>query len=439
MTTDFRKWLAAGTGVGIEIGGEELQVSIARVRPFGIAVLGSATVTDVRTRPAAEWGAELHVFLKKLGCGHIAAAVLLPRSEVIVRQVSLPGVTDKDLEPAIQLQIDSLHPFSEDDVVSSFARIGKTPFILVGITRREVIERYSNLFAEAGVKIASFTFSAAAIYSALRILSAPPQGFVALHPIGEELEVYGESESRPVFSATFDRSSERVIGQAIAELRLPPDVEPIPLEQLLPQPAVFPPNHDPELQGFAKHALPYATAVASACPWLSLTVNLLPADQRKSSSRIRLIPTIALACMLLLMVGALAAHSSYENARYLKTLQAEVKRIEPQAKKVQVLDRAVTLTRARTQLLDDFRRRSKSDMDALNELTHILAPPVFLSGLEIRRNLIQITGEAEQAAALIQIIDNSPMFAGSTFTMSPARVAGGEIFSIKADREGAPQ
>ena len=64
MTTDYRKWLAFGTGVGIEIGNDELQVSIVRVRPSGIAVLGSATVTDFRTRPAAEWGAELQAFLK---------------------------------------------------------------------------------------------------------------------------------------------------------------------------------------------------------------------------------------------------------------------------------------------------------------------------------------------------------------------------------------
>jgi Tfp pilus assembly protein PilN len=439
MTTDLRSWLAIGTGVGIEIGDEELQISIARVRPNGIAVLGSATVVDVRNRPAAEWGAELQAFLKELGCGHIPAAVLLPRRDVIVRQVALPGVTDRDLPAAIQLQIDALHPFAEDEVAYSFARIGKTSFVLVGITRREVVERYTNLFAEAGIKITSFTFSAAAIYSALRILGTPPNGFVAVHPVAGELEVYGESESRPVFSATFDAASSRAITQAIAELRLPPDVEPVPLEQILPKPSVFPPNHDPESVGFGKHAMPYATAVGSACPWLSLQANLLPVELRKSSSRIRLIPTVALGCVLLLMVTALAAHSSYENARYLARLRAEIKRIEPQANKVQVLDRGVAATRARTKLLDDFRRRSKSDMDALNELTKLLQPPTWLSTVEIRRNGIQISGETEQAATLLQIIDNSPMFTDSSFTTSPTRVLGGEVFGIKATREGAGQ
>ena len=91
-TTDgFRKWLAFGTGVGVEVRDQELQVTIVRVRPSETGVLGSATVTDYKTRPAAEWGAELTSFLRNVGAAHIAATVLLPRQDVIVRTVQLPG------------------------------------------------------------------------------------------------------------------------------------------------------------------------------------------------------------------------------------------------------------------------------------------------------------------------------------------------------------
>jgi hypothetical protein len=67
MRTDFRKWRAFGTGIGVEISGarsQDLRVTIARVRPNGIAVLGSATVTDFESRAAAEWGAELTRFFR---------------------------------------------------------------------------------------------------------------------------------------------------------------------------------------------------------------------------------------------------------------------------------------------------------------------------------------------------------------------------------------
>src|SRR3954453_4501284 len=139
------RWTAFGTGVGVEIRDKDLQVTIVRVRPSEVGVLGAATVTDFRTRPAAEWGTELTGFLRKLSVGHVAATVLLPRRDGIVRAVHMPGVTDKDLESAVRLQIDSLHPFSDEDVTFSFARIGKTPYVLVGIARRSVIDSYSAL------------------------------------------------------------------------------------------------------------------------------------------------------------------------------------------------------------------------------------------------------------------------------------------------------
>ena len=41
---------------------------------------------------AAEWGAEYARFLKASGAERLSATVLLPRREVIVRQLALPGV-----------------------------------------------------------------------------------------------------------------------------------------------------------------------------------------------------------------------------------------------------------------------------------------------------------------------------------------------------------
>jgi Tfp pilus assembly PilM family ATPase len=87
----------------------------------------------------------------------VAAAVLLPRSEVIVRQVHMAGVSDKDLAAAIRYQIDGLHPYAEEEAVYDWVRITGTPVVMAGIARRDVIERYSALFAEAGVKVQSFT------------------------------------------------------------------------------------------------------------------------------------------------------------------------------------------------------------------------------------------------------------------------------------------
>ena len=92
---NIRNLLAFGTGIGIQIEEKDLEVVVTRVRPSGIEVQGKAVLAGFRERPAAEWGAEYHRCLKSVGMGHLSATVLLPRHEVIVRQLALAGDCDR--------------------------------------------------------------------------------------------------------------------------------------------------------------------------------------------------------------------------------------------------------------------------------------------------------------------------------------------------------
>src|SRR5271157_4274275 len=241
LPRELRKLLAFGTGIGIEVGAADLEVVAARVRPNRVQVAGHLAIRNFAGRPAAEWGAEYGHFLKSLGMGHMSATVLLPRREVIVRQVPLPGVAAGEMENAIRFQLDTLHPYGDDEVAWGWSAVGEGA-ALVGIARRGTVDRHAQLFEEAGVAVGSFTFSAAAVHSAIRLNGhAAPGGFVALSRGSTgALEVYGESPSRPVFSAEFDLSPERATALALSELRLPPGTAASKLEDLLPQPATNP-------------------------------------------------------------------------------------------------------------------------------------------------------------------------------------------------------
>jgi hypothetical protein len=229
------------------------------------------------------------------------------------------------------------------------------------------------------------------------------------------------------------------LGLAKSELRLEPEVEPQPFSELLPKPTVFPASHDPAGTEFVGHALPYATALAGACPWLSLDGNVLPLEQRRGSSRVRLIPTFTLASLLVLTLGGLAAQSRMADNRYLAVLQREIQRFEPTASKVATLDRAVTEARSRTHLLDDYRRRPKYDMDALLEVTKLIPPPGWVGSFDLDRQNLQIAGESEQAAGLLKTLDNSPLFERSEFTMPITRTPSGDAFRIRLARSiGTP-
>src|SRR5258708_35425567 len=105
---------------------------------------------------------------------------------------------------------------------------------MAGLLRRVSLDCHTGIFAEAGIAVAGFPFSAAAIYISHRLPVGQPlvpdDGFVAVSA-GENgsFEVYGESAARPVFSADFDLPPERAVALAISELRLEPDQAPLSL------------------------------------------------------------------------------------------------------------------------------------------------------------------------------------------------------------------
>jgi general secretion pathway protein L len=154
------------------------------------------------------------------------------------------------------------------------------------------------------------------------------------------------------------------------------------------------------------------------------------------NSRAVFVPTLVLAALLLLAGSALLAHSALQDKRYLGTLEAEIAKLEPQAKRAAALDRQIDRTQSRVRLLDEFRGHSKADLDALNELTRILAPPTWSNAIDITRDAVTISGETEQAAPLLKIIDASLLFQNSEFAGSLGRAANNEQFRIRATREG---
>ncbi|MCW5981455.1 MAG: PilN domain-containing protein [Bryobacteraceae bacterium] len=429
-----RKWLAVGTGVGIEIQDDDLRVTVARVRPRGVRILGTTLIERFRQRPAAEWGAEYADFLARTGAGHLAATVLLPRRELVVRPLTLPGVKKRDAEAAIRFQIDSLHPYPEDEAQYGWSPTGDAGAVLIGIARTQVVDRYASLFAEAGVRVASFTFSAAALHAALRLLDGPPEGgFLIAGERRGGVEVYGESAARPAFSAVFDAPPEKAVALAAAELRLEGEVRPYRAADLLPAPGPLPPDTDLDELAFS-----YAGALAAACPWLGVPANLLPAAQRGAASRAVYIPTIALAALLVAAVIGLAVYGRIEDRRYLAALEAEAARLTPEAMKVHDLEDRIAALRARRQALRDFRLRTRSDLDALQALTRLLEPPAWVNSLELTRSAVTMNGESPHSAALLETIDKSPLFRNSEF-MTPISKAGqSESFAIRAQREGAP-
>ena len=441
IPAELKKALAFGSGIGIQIAGprgaESLHVAAARVRPNGARLVDSFAVEDFRKQPAGVWGTEYAAFLRKLGMRHAVAVVVLPRADVILRPLALPGIPNKDLDNAVRFQMDGLHPYSEDDVYASWSRLSGSSTVLVAVARKQAVERYEAAFEEAGIRVRGFTCSAAAIYSALRLFGGKPAPELLIQDDSSgALEFYGESPARPVFSASFDPSNERAASLAAAELRIDPATEPVPLTQLLSAAGLAKPLSGDQPSVPAAVSIPYAAALCSACPSHSLPLNLLPAERRQASSRLRWVPTIALGVGVLAEAGALSAFPAWENHNYVKALDSLVAQVTPQANRAGAIDKQVAAIRSRTQLLDDWRRRPKQDMDVLAELTRVLNPPTWVDLVQVSARQVIVSGETPQAAPLLSVLDASKFFKGSEFQTSPLRLPGGnEQFRIKTNRQ----
>ena len=435
IPASLKRILALGSGVGIQVvgprGAESLRIAAVRVRPNGVRLIDALQIDDFRRQPAAEWGAAYAAFLRKHALSHASAVVLLPRTDVILRPVALPGVSKADLDNAVRFQMDGLHPYGDDDIYSAWARLPGSATVLVAIARRDAVERYAAPFEEAGVRVGGFTCSAAAVYSALRLFGeTPAPELLAADDSAGALEFYGESPARPLFSASFDAANERAAALAAAELRIAPGTEPVPLAALLKLPS----------SDALASAGPLAAtaALASACPHSSLDLNLLPAERRHAGSRMRWVPTEVLAAAVAALAAWLLLFPSLENRKYMKELDQKIAAVSPAANRASSLDKQIDDAERRIQLLDRLRAQPKADMDVVAELTRVLAPPTWVTLMQLSSKQVVVSGETPQAAPLLSLLDASKLFQGSEFQGSPTRLpSGGEQFRIKTDREGA--
>lgn len=469
ISPQLRRWLAVGSGIGIEIQGDDLVIIAVRVRFGRVQVLDECRIRGFASRPAADWGAEYQQFLSSAGLGHLAAHVLLPRESVIVRLLSLPAIGSKELAAAIGFQIDSLHPYADEDVLHAWAQLERKGEVVVAVARREVVGRYETLFAEAGIQLASFSVAAAAFYSSVRLFEDPrTSDFVAFEASEGGTQIYGESSAKALFSAFIPGPVGRALSIAAAELRLSREQQPLSLTEILPVPenrsgiaqfaegewekirdqtveagssagtamVAVAPVATTRANEAAASSRAYAVALSAACPLLSLQVNLLPKQARKSNSRILYLPTVVFALVLVLCAIALAAENSWEQKRYLKRLHAEISRLEPIAERAQRMQRSSDDTKNKIREIDSFRSRSRADLDAINELTRILPPPTWVSSLDLNRTGVLLAGDTPDAAGLLKTIDASPLFQGSAFQQSIVRnSANTDVFRVKTQRE----
>jgi general secretion pathway protein L len=149
-----------------------------------------------------------------------------------------------------------------------------------------------------------------------------------------------------------------------------------------------------------------------------------------------LVPAILGIILALALLTVFAIFPALEQKRYRADLERAARQLEPAALRAQALERKIGENRKRTLLLDEIRRRPQADLEVLDELTRLLPPQVWTNAIEIYPDSVVLSGEADQAAPLLKVLDSSPLFQNSEFALSVTRNAQTEQFRLKTIRRG---
>lgn len=414
---------AAGSGIGICVQGDDLLVTAVHAWFGRLSIAGELRIPHYRSRPPAEWAREYKTFLEKLKLAHLAATVVLPRVWTTVRVLLFPQMKRTDVESAIELQIDSLHPYSDAEIVCRWRRLAGDGQILVAIADRSELQAFASLMRQAGIKVASFTVSAAAIYSALRLHRSAIPAFAGIENDGFIAEVYAELGHKPLYSISLEKPPANFERLLCSEFRLDPDYEIRSLKEYLPR-----------AQGTFSSCTSYAAALLSASHLAAAPLNLLPKAERAANSRLMYAPTAVLAALLLLCAIVYRVQASLDRQSYRRRIDLLIAQTEPNALRTQALRQETGDAISKIAEIDKFRDQSRADLRALNELSRVLAAPAYLATLDLSRSGIAISGHAKSAAGLLKQVDSSSQFQNSAFMGDIATGPDGESFRLKADR-----
>jgi general secretion pathway protein L len=122
----------------------------------------------------------------------------------------------------------------------------------------------------------------------------------------------------------------------------------------------------------------------------------------------------------------------------LRQLQGENQKLEPTIQALRREEAQLEQLQKEASVLTDLDQRRGDLIRVLDELSRVVPSNAYLSNLRYRPGIIEVQGNAENASALIPLLERSPLFENVGFNAPSNRGRDNrETFSLKADVEKA--
>jgi Tfp pilus assembly protein PilN len=404
--------------------------------------------------------------LPHFSAGKDSLYICVPQEQAVVQKLFLPLAAENNLRQVLEYEIERQLPFRRDDIYFDFISAGKQGdkiVVFVFAIPKKSLAHVLDVLASFGIRPNGVETTVTAMANYLLFCRGDSDhAAVVVGKQNETCEVVGirnggngwKRQGEMLFSHSLPQAEwARGLGREILQECLAqspalfswgevdgflqsvsPDGASLKFEDL-----VDAGNRRLAGRGTIAHPqlLPAVGAALRGLRETSFTVNFL-GQEGATDNNGKVFSAINAVLLGLLLISALVWGASYpvKDEIRLRQLQKENQKLAPA---VQALRREETeLQRARKEVsfFSDFDRRKGEVIRVLDELSKTIPTSAYLSNLRYRGGNLEIQGSAENASALIPLLERSPLFENVGFNAPSNRGRDNrETFSLKADIE----
>jgi len=164
-------------------------------------------------------------------------------------------------------------------------------------------------------------------------------------------------------------------------------------------------------------------------------VNLLPPEKRRKPQKAyRLVNSLLLLAFAVLLLGNLAL-PIWQKASYAQSLEQELAHFKQQSAEAVALRGKLERAELENRFLENKKREGLQLTRIINDLTLVIPDDTWISNFELRDDEVHLHGQSVASAALIPLIDASPLFRNVSFRspVTQNRQNNTERFHISAE------
>jgi len=384
-------------------------------------------------------------------------AIGLARANVTVKPIELPSI-DGDVRDMVKFELERHLPYGAEDASFDWVPLpddregvgaGSRQIVIAAADRR-VIDAALRLAEETQLRPVSITV---ATHNLPALVPRQRGGHIIwVHRVGDSVEVLFLAGSNLVLSRVLTNESNVVeeVRRSFGPIRwracdtvwVSGDAVEETVEALggLGVPVGEPPyradvrGHLESLPEDSRSELMVALAVASGGRGRPLEL-LAPALRPRHLTRSQMITGGLVAAAVLLGVAALMA-PGYRASRQLSSVNSQIARLDTEVRAAEKVLDELGRRRRLLAMIQSIESTTVRPLPVLRELTELLPTEAWLTMLSLDTKGVELTGQAQAAAALIPLLENSSRLERVEFSSPVTRGRDREQFRIRATWEG---